>query len=353
MPANIPAPRMLDPHSAPRLGWGVVGTGIAGKFVGALHAHTSQRAIAVVARDRNKTAKFASQYGIPCVYESVDALVLDPKIDVVYIATPHSSHREVALSAIAAGKHVLIEKPIALSASEAREILAAARRADVLATEAMWTRYLPQSDVIRQVLDSGVLGEISLVRSSFGFYMPEIPGHRLWDPALGGGAMLDVGVYPVSFSSSIIGDPITISAGGTVSSSGVDASAAIRLEAAGGAQALLSASLQADVSPEAALYGSSGRLEVLAPFFGPSAIRMTLGQFGVAETAEWRDEVADLYDGMAHQATAFATYVGQNLRESPMHTHTEIITTMETVEEIRRQVLQPAHSDPQGVGNNV
>lgn len=347
MTLSVPAPRTLDPYSAPPLRWGIVGTGIADKFVGALHAHTPQRAVAVVARDREKTAEFASRHGIPRVHESVDDLAGDPKIDVVYVATPHSSHLEVALSAISAGKHVLIEKPIGLSALEAREILGAARRADVLATEAMWTRYLPQSDVIRQVLDSGRLGEISLLRSSFGFYMPEIPGHRLWDPALGGGAMLDVGIYSVSFSSLIIGDPVAISAGGTTSMSGVDASAAIRLEAAGGAQALLSASLQANVPPEATLYGSSGNLEVLAPFFGPSGIRMNVGQFGAAETAEWHDPVDDLHDGMAHQATAFATYVGQNRRESPIHTHREIITTMATVDEIRRQVLETAQPGPQ------
>jgi len=125
----LPAPRLIDPAAVPALRWGVIGTGIADQFVHAIHTHTTQRAVAVTARDTTKTRAFAERHGIARTHDSVDALVADPEVDVVYVATPHPLHREQALAAIAAGKHVLIEKPIAMTAAEAREILDAGRAA--------------------------------------------------------------------------------------------------------------------------------------------------------------------------------------------------------------------------------
>ncbi|MCJ1698077.1 Gfo/Idh/MocA family oxidoreductase, partial [Rathayibacter caricis] len=140
MTVTLPAPRPIDPGSVPELRWGVIGTGIAARFVHAIHAHTTQRAVAVTARDAEKTRAFAQEHGIPTVHDSVEALLADPEVDVVYVATPHPLHRDQALAAIAAGKHVLIEKPIAMSAREAEQITDAGRAAGVLVMEAMWTR---------------------------------------------------------------------------------------------------------------------------------------------------------------------------------------------------------------------
>ncbi|MFK4761527.1 Gfo/Idh/MocA family protein [Microbacterium sp. ZW T5_45] len=339
MPVSIPLPRVIAPESVPALRWGIVGTGIAQRFVHAIHTHTAQRAVAVTARDTAKTAAFAAEHGIPTVHSSVADLVADPDVDVVYISTPHPLHHEQALAAIAAGKHVLIEKPIAMSADEAAEILAAGRAAGVLVTEAMWTRYIPQSDVIRQVLDSGVLGDIALVRADFGFSIPMMPEHRLWNPELGGGAMLDAGVYPVSFASSVIGTPSSIRAIGTIAETGVDASANILVTTAGGAQAVLSTSLVASLPVEASIHGSAGRLEVLSPFFGPSGLRLSLGSIGSEESATWRDEsVPEPHDGLGYQATAFASYVAEGRTESPLHPHDEIVSVLATIDEVRRQI---------------
>ncbi|WP_240347597.1 Gfo/Idh/MocA family protein [Curtobacterium sp. 24E2] len=207
MTLTLPTPVLPDPDAVPALRWGVIGTGIAGKFVTAIHRHTPQRAIAVTARDAAKTSAFAAEHGIDRTVSSVEALVTDPEVDVVYVATPHPLHREQALAAIAAGKHVLIEKPIAMSAAEAQEITGAGRAAGVLVMEAMWTRYLPQSDIMRRLLADSTIGTVRLVNADFGFVMPYEPGHRLWAPELGGGALLDAGVYPISFAASVLGSP--------------------------------------------------------------------------------------------------------------------------------------------------
>lgn len=332
----LPAPRLIDPAAVPALRWGVVGTGIADRFVHALHAHTGQRAVAVTARDADKTRAFADAHGIGRVHRSVADLVGDPEVDVVYVATPHPLHREQALAAIAAGKHVLIEKPIALTAADATEILAAGRAAGVLVAEAMWTRYLPQADVIRQVLAAGTLGEIDLVRADFGSLVPFDPTSRMFDPALGGGAMLDLGVYIVAFASSIIGPPSTIRAVGTLAPTGVDDSATIALRTDAGAQAALTTTFGAVTPVEATVFGSRGRLDVLAPFYGPTGLRL---QLHGADEEVWHDDaLPTVHDGLGYQATAFASFVGEGLVESPLHPHDEVVSVLATIDEVRRQI---------------
>lgn len=332
----LPAPRLIDPAAVPALRWGIVGTGIADRFVHAIHAHTGQRAVAVTARDAAKTRAFADTHGIARVHTTLDELVADPEVDVVYVATPHPLHRAQALTAIAAGKHVLIEKPIALTAADAREILDAGRAAGVLVAEAMWTRYLPQADVIRQVLDAGLLGEVDLVRADFGSLVAFDPASRMFDPALGGGAMLDLGVYIVAFASSIIGPPTTIRAVGTLAATGVDDSATIALKTDAGAQAALTTTFGAVTPVEASIFGSRGRLDVLSPFYGPTGLRLSVHD---AEVEEWHDDaLPQVHDGLGYQATAFASYVAQGLVESPLHPHDEVVSVLATIDEVRRQI---------------
>jgi predicted dehydrogenase len=343
MTLTLPAPRVIDPASVPVLRWGVIGTGIAGNFVNALHAHTAQRVVGVSARDAAKTRAFADEHGIGAVYSDSSALIANPEIDVVYIATPHPLHHDLALEAIAAGKHVLIEKPIAMSASEAGEMTAAGRAAGVLVMEAMWTRYLPQSDIIRQVLAAGVLGEVHLVRADFGFSMPFLPAHRMWNAALGGGALLDAGVYPISFVSSVIGAPSSVTAHGAMTSTGVDARADLLLPVAGGATGLASTSMVTSMPVTAEILGKAGRLQVLSPFFAPSGLTLTTGSLGAEESVTWTDETLTLHEGMSCQATAFAAYVAEGRVESPVHDHAETVSVMATIDEARRQVAAIGH----------
>ncbi len=339
----LPSPRLLAADAVPALRWGVIGTGIAGPFVHALHAHTNQRAVAVAARDRTRTEAFARAHGIGTVHASPSALVNDPEVDVVYVATPHPLHHAQALEAVAAGKHVLVEKPIAMSAAQAQEMTDAGRAAGVLVQEAMWTRYLPQADVVRRVLADGLLGDVRLVRADFGFVFPFDPGHRLWDPALGGGALLDAGVYPVSFVSSVLGPPTSVTATGSLSASGVDERADLLLTA-DGATGLASTSLVTALPVTASVYGSQGRLDVLSPFFGPTGVTLTTvpsSTDGVTaeESATWRDTTfGEVHEGLGHQATFFAAYVGEGRVESPVHDHAETVAVMATLDEARRQI---------------
>jgi predicted dehydrogenase len=346
MIAALPAPRLTNPSGVPALRWGIIGTGwIATRFAHALHTHTTQRIAAVSARDTERAVAFATEHGIETVQPSPAALVSDPSVDVVYVATPHSSHRELALLAIAAGKHVLVEKPFAMSAAEARDIVAAARAARVFAMEAMWTRYLPQMDIVRQLLADGVLGDVHLVTADFGFSTPFDPNSRMWDPALGGGALLDAGVYPISFASFAIGQPIAVYASGATTSTGVDARAAVLLDTASGAQALLATSMVSKLPTAAMVIGSEGRVEIMSSFFTPTGITVTQRSKATEEALTWMDYTfEEAYDALSHQAVALASYVGAGLTESPLHALDETISVLATIDEARAQVLSSSHS---------
>ncbi|CAL8973167.1 Inositol 2-dehydrogenase/D-chiro-inositol 3-dehydrogenase [Propionicimonas sp. T2.31MG-18] len=338
MTPTLPPARYIDPASAPPFRWGVIGTGIAGRFVDSLHSHTTQRAVAVAARDLDRTEAFAREHSVERVFGTTTALIESSEIDVVYIATPHPQHRDLALEAIAAGKHVLIEKPIAMSAHEASDITAAGRAAGVLVMEAMWTRYLPQSDIVRQVVASGLLGDLRLVRADFGFVMPFLPDHRLWSAELGGGALLDAGIYPISFVSSVLGSPSMVIARGSTAPTGVDASADVMLASADGATGIASTSIITSMPVTAEILGSAGRLLVHGPFIGPSGLTLTTGSFFDESSTTWIEPSLAMYDGMSCQATALAKYVAEGRVESPVHPHAEIVSIMATIDEARHQI---------------
>lgn len=335
----LPSPSLPDVQQTPALRWGIIGTGIARSFVGALARSTRQQVVAVTARDAEKTRAFAAEFGIDVVHESVDALVNDSRVDAVYIATPHPLHREHALAAISAGKHVLVEKPIAMSGAEAQEITQAGVAAGVLVMEAMWTRYLPQSYLIRSVIADGIIGEVSNVHASLGFVSTFDPQSRLWSPELGGGALLDAGVYPISFASSILGTPTRIHAAGEVATNGVDASADMLLVTPRG-RALLSTSLTTQLPTRALISGTNGSISVAAPFFAPSDVTVNRGGAWDGEKGVYSsDLLAASGDGMGLQATAFASYVAEGRLESPLHPHAEVVDIMNTLDEVRRTIL--------------
>jgi predicted dehydrogenase len=334
----LPHPRHPDPADAPVLRWGILGPGvIAGDFTDALHRHTGQRIVAAGSRSAERAEAFAAAHGVERAYGSYQALVDDPEVDVVYVATPHSEHLEHALLAIAAGKHVLIEKPMAVTAAQARRIVAAAREAGVFAMEAMWTRYLPQTDIIRQLLQDGALGEVRVVTADFGGRARFDPAGRLWDPALAGGALLDLGVYTVSWASFALGAPAGILATGSLASTGVDEQAALILSSASGAQALLSTTLLASTPSLGTISGSEGRIETDSPFWGPSGLTLFRGDGTPA--AHWTDPYGRPYrDGMSYEAAALARYVDEGRTESPLHPLAEAVDTLATIDEARRQL---------------
>lgn len=338
MSTALPSPRFPDPRDAPVLRWGVLAPGaIANDFVDSLLRHTDQRVVAAGSRTLERAQEFARAHDIRNAYGSYDELVADPDVDIVYIASPHSLHEEQALLAIGAGKHVLIEKPIAPTAAAARRIVEAARAAGVFAMEAMWTRYRPQSDVVRQLVGSGAIGDVRVVFADFGGAAEFDPTSRLFDPALAGGALLDLGVYVVAWSSFLLGTPEGIVARGALAPTGVDAQAAIVLSSPDGAQSLLSASINAPTPANSVISGTHGRIEVDSPFWDADSVRL-FDASGVL-LGSWTDESGrPARQSLCYQAAAAARYIEAGLTESPLHSLDETIAVMETLDEARRQL---------------
>ena len=349
MSFSLPSPRYIAPDRVPTLGWGIIGAGgISDSFARALRFNTSQNIVAVQSRTTSRAEALASLYGIDRVYLGLEHLLADADVDIVYIGTPHTEHAPIALAAIAAGKHVLVEKPFAESATAARAIADAARSAGVFAMEAMWTRYNPHMDVVRQVLQEGTIGRVQSIIADFGFIAPFEASNRMWDPSVGGGALLDAGVYPVSFASSILGDPENVVASGTVTSTGVDASASLLLTYSGGATAQLSTSMTALLPMQASVIGAAGRIDLPSPFFATREVTVVRHSAGGVDRATWTGTFlpqggADL----SFQALAVASYVGEGRTESPLHGLDETVAVVALLENVRDQII--ADGRPAGV----
>jgi predicted dehydrogenase len=335
----IPRPRPLDP--ALSLRWGLVGVGgIAGRFADALSRHGSQRVQAVASRSPERAARFAAERGVPSAAASVDELLSREDIDVIYVATPHQAHREVAEAALRAGRHVLVEKPMAATVEDAAAITSLARERGLLAMEAMWTRYLPQWDVLMQLLEDGAIGDITSVSADFGFVAKFDPEGRLWSPALAGGALLDAGVYPVSFAVGVLGIPDSTSVTGTLASTGVDDHAHVVLSA-GQAIGTATTSLRSTLPVRAVVSGTSGRIEVGPPFILPSRLSLTTKASWMPDPdlASWEDvSLENPHDGLHYEADAAARYIAEGRVESPIHTHQETIAIVSILERARREL---------------
>jgi predicted dehydrogenase len=249
--------------------WGILGTGfIAGLQTADLveHGFTVR---AVGSRTLATAREFADRFGLPGAHGSYEALVTDPGVDVVYISSPHPFHHEHALLALDAGKHVLVEKPFAMNAWQAQEIVELAASKGLVALEAMWTRYLPHMVRIRELIGSGALGEVRTVIADHNQNLPKEPGHRLNDPALGGGALLDLGIYPVSFAFDVFGVPGRMQAAASMTATGVDRQTAMIFDYANGEQAVLHCALDTAGPNRAAVIGTGGSIEIDPVWYTP------------------------------------------------------------------------------------
>lgn len=340
LPSVFPDAEFYLPGAGePELRWGIIAPGgIAGYFAAAVTRHTRQRFVAVASRSLDRASDFASTHGIPTAYGSYAELVESPDVDVVYIAAPQSEHLALGLLAIAAGKHTLIEKPMATNAADARTLVEAARAAGVLLMEAMWSRYQPQASVIRAILAEGMLGEIHGVTADHGQAIPADPQGRLYRRDLGGGALLDLGIYPVQFDSMVLGTPTSITAVGGMTETGVDAYSTLVLGHEGVAQSTLTTTLFTRTPTVATILGSEGRLELAGPFHVPTSLTVSDNRF-LGPTATWNDPTGvQLMDGLAWEATALARFVGEGRVESPVHTLDETVSILETIDEALRQI---------------
>lgn len=329
-PSLVAAP---DPKSAPSIRWGIIGVGwMADQFANGVNAFTASTVHAVSSRSLEKARAFASGHSVAKAYGSVAELVADPDIDVIHIASPHSEHLANALEAIAAGKNVLVEKPMCRNAAEARTLIDAARAANVFVMEAMWTRYLPHMVALKKVIADGEIGEIIALSADHGQAFPFIPGSRWWEPSLAGGALLDLGIYPVAFAHDILGVPTSIMASGQMTDTNVDGQVSMILGYGGTTQASLQTTLWAATPTVAAISGTKGRIEIAGSFYRESPFRV-IRPDGVREFP-----YEGAKNGYAYEAAEVARRVTAGEKQSPAMTPEMTLEVMATLDEVRRQI---------------
>ena len=334
-PIVLPAPRRPHPLDVPSLRWGVVGTGwIAQRFVRALQTSTSQQVVAVGSRSQPSATRFAAAAGIPRAHGSHEALVVDPDVDVVYVATPHQAHRAGALLAVGAGKHVLVEKPLGLDATEAEEVSAAAAAAGVFCMEAMWTFFLPRLDVVRQVLEPGVLGDVRTVLADHGERFDE--PHRILDPAMAGGSLLDLGSYLTSFATWVLGPAENVYATGQMTPRGVNGQSAMVLRHPGGGCSVLHTTLLGRTPTSAVIAGTAATLTLPGPFFMPGDVVLTSADG--RRTLTWTDPEPIAHGALYHSAIEAALCISAGELESPLRPAADVITGLRALDDVGRQV---------------
>ena len=317
-----------------KLRWGIIGTGlIADLFVTDLLANDFV-VTAVGSRSQSSADEFAGRFGIANAHPSYEALVADPEVDVVYVATPHPMHVDNATLALTAGKHVLIEKPFTLNAKDAATIVALAEQNGLVVLEAMWARFLPHMVRLREIVAAGVLGDVRTVIADHNQNLPKDPSHRLQDPHLGGGALLDLGIYPISFAWDILGAPTSIYATAAKTPTGVDRQTAIIFGYADGQQALLHTALDTAGPTSASVIGTEGWVAIEGTFYAPTNFTVYNAQNEVVERYE--SEVSNR--GMQFQAAELERIVASGSLAGDILPPSETVAIMASLDEIRSQI---------------
>jgi predicted dehydrogenase len=335
LPDNrLPESRVPDPMDAPPLQWGVLGTGwIAERFVAALQTKTRQKVTAVGSRSAAGAAAFAGRFAIPLAYGSYATVVDDPAVDVVYVATPHPGHLPHGLLALEAGKPVLIEKPLALNAGEADQLSSRADALGLYCAEAMWTLFTPKFDVIRQVLDAQLLGEIRTVIADFGEWFTD--DHRIMRPELAGGPLLDLGTYPLSLAQWVLGPPTEIIARGIPAPSGVNGQASVLMVHGSDAHSVITTSIFSNTPTGATLAGTEGTLTIPGIYYRPGGFTVTSGD---GETVLRYDEEPVGYAALAYEAAETARRIVAGETATPYRPMADTLATLEIIDEVRRQI---------------
>lgn len=316
-------------------GWGILGTGtMARDFATALGLLDDAQLVAVGSRNQTTADAFGDQFDVPHRHASYGDLLADSDVDIVHIATPHTFHHRDALLALEAGKHILVEKAFTINARQAEEVVNLARQKNLFAMEAMWTRFFPIAARIRELLADGAIGKVEMIRADLSHRAPFDPAHRFYDPLQGGGALLDVGVYPVSFASMALGAPDTIKGVAHLGQSGVDDQSACLLGYESGAMAMLSFSMTTDAPREALISGTEGFIRIHGRWQQPAQITLSKGaKSGVEEVIDLPFEG----NGYQYEASAVMECLRNGQLESEVMPLDETLSIMRTMDELRAQ----------------
>lgn len=316
------------------LRWGILGPG------GIAEAQTRDliangfAVTAVGSRSLESASGFAERFGIPNAHGSYRELVDDPEVDIVYVATPHAFHYDQAKMALEAGKHVLVEKAFTVTAEQASALADLAEEAGLVVLEAMWTRYLPHMVRLREILAAGTIGEVRTLIADHNQKLPSDPAHRLNDPALAGGALLDLGIYPISLAWDIFGEPATIKADAALGETGVDRQTAVILGYEGGRQAVVHTALDTAGPTTASILGTEGWISIDSVWYAPAGLTVYDSQGAVIERFE--KEVPAR--GMQFQAAELERLVTEGLTAGEVLPPRESARIMATLDEIRRLI---------------
>ncbi|MET7474749.1 Gfo/Idh/MocA family oxidoreductase [Streptomyces sp. NPDC005648] len=339
--------------AAEKVRWGVLATGgIAAAFTADLVDLPDAEVVAVASRTEASAKAFAERFGIGRAYGEWGALAEDADIDVVYVATPHSAHRAAAGLCLEAGRNVVCEKAFTLNAREAEELVALARGRGSFLMEAMWMYCNPLVRRLKELVDGGAIGEVRSVQADFGLAGPFPPSHRLRDPAQGGGALLDLGVYPVSFAHLLLGEPSDIAARAVLSDESVDLQTGALLSWESGALASVHCSIIGGTATSASVTGSQGRIDIPYGFFFPD--RFVLHRDG-RDPEEFAADPADgPRNSLKHEAREVMRALRAGETESPLVPLDGTLAVMRTLDTIREQigVRYPAE-DAEPVGRQV
>jgi predicted dehydrogenase len=336
---------MTDP-----IRWGILATGtIARHFVQDLRGMPDAEVVAVGSRSQEAADRFAAEHDIPRAYGTWQALADDPDVDAIYVATPHSAHHPATLTCLRAGKAVLCEKPFTLDLAQAEELVAAARTAGVFLMEAMWMRFFPAIHTVCGLIADGAIGDVTAVHADFGLSVmgrpearapgnrslstPLDPTHRLRARELGGGALLDLGVYPVTFAHLVLGAPTELRAWARLTAEGVDENTAMIFAYPSGALASLTCSLVGDSPRTATVTGTRGRIELPRNFYRPTRFTLT------RDRAE-PEVIPTPFDGLGYHFEAAEVHrcLREGLAESPVAPLAETLAVMATLDAVRDQI---------------
>lgn len=315
------------------VGWGIAGPGaIAVGFANDLRHVEDARLVAVGSRSLERARDFARRYDAAAAHGDYESLAADPTVDVVYVATPPSRHADDVIMFLEAGKHVLCEKPFALNHHQAQRMIDTARERGLFLMQALWTRFLPPYQRLRAVLQNGEIGTPRLVEADLGFALPFDAEHRLYDATLGGGALLDLGVYPVQLAHLVLGAPATIAAWGHVGPSGVDEQVAAVLGYDGGEMAVLKAAIATSMSCSARIAGTLGVIEIPTLMHCP-------GNIVVRRSGE-REVIETPWDGggLQFQVEEVHRCLAAGDTESAVVSHAETLAIMSTLDSVRERI---------------
>jgi predicted dehydrogenase len=317
-----------------KLNWGIIGPGsIANSFADALAVSEQGQLFAVASRDISKAQDFANKYAASKFYGNYQHLVDDPLVDIIYIATPQSFHYQQAKLCLEAGKHVLMEKPLTINAAQADNLIKLAAGKNLLLQEALWSRFMPCFAQVMRWISEGKIGQLQYICSDIGFAFGDRPDHRLFQSELGGGALLDLGVYSIALSQLIMGEyPSEIQAMGNIGESNVDENTSVNMYYPSGRYAQFTCTIKAQANNSMTIVGSEGRIVLPAHFWnGNKAI---LQQDGGVEEIDFPHKV----NGFEYQIEESMACVIADKVYSEMMPHNDSLATMRTMDEIRRQI---------------